>query len=89
MSRNERRCGVLMHISSLPASDSIGSFGSEARHFVDLLCEGGFKLWQVLPFCMTDECNSPYKSPLLLRRKPLFYRPAHALRKGLAHLRGA
>lgn len=40
----------------------IGSFGKEAREFADLLCEGGFSLWQTLPLCMTDECNSPYKS---------------------------
>ena len=83
MSRNERRCGVLMHISSLPASYSIGSFGSEARHFVDLLCEGGFKLWQVLPFCMTDECNSPYKSPCSFGGNPYFIDLPTLYEKGL------
>ena len=83
MSRNERRCGVLMHISSLPASDSSGSFGSEARHFVDLLCEGGFKLWQVLPFCMTDECNSPYKSPCSFGGNPYFIDLPTLYEKGL------
>ena len=83
MSKNERRCGVLMHISSLPASYSIGSFGSEARHFVDLLCEGGFKLWQVLPFCMTDECNSPYKSPCSFGGNPYFIDLPTLYEKGL------
>ena len=83
MSRNERRCGVLMHVSSLPSSYSIGSFGSEARHFVDLLCEGGFKLWQVLPFCMTDECNSPYKSPCSFGGNPYFIDLPTLYEKGL------
>ena len=57
-----RASGVLMHITSLPGSDSIGSFGKEARDFIDFLADCGFTWWQVLPFCMADECNSPYKS---------------------------
>lgn len=57
-----RYSGVLMHVSSLPGDYSVGSFGKEARSFIDFLSESGFSIWQVLPFCMTDECNSPYKS---------------------------
>ncbi len=57
-----RSSGILMHITSLPGSDSIGSFGKEALDFIDLLADSGFTWWQVLPFCMADECNSPYKS---------------------------
>ena len=61
-----------MHISSLPGEYSIGSFGKEARAFVDFLCEAGFSVWQVLPFCMTDECNSPYKSLGAFSGNPFF-----------------
>ncbi len=57
-----RSSGVLMHITSLHGSDSIGCFGREAKDFIDLLADCGFTWWQVLPFCMADECNSPYKS---------------------------
>ena len=57
-----RSSGVLMHVTSLPGSHSIGCFGKEARDFIDLLADSGFTWWQVLPFCMADECNSPYKS---------------------------
>ena len=57
-----RSSGVLMHVTSLPGSHSIGCFGKEARDFIDLLADCGFTWWQVLPFCMADECNSPYKS---------------------------
>ena len=57
-----RSSGVLMHVTSLPGSDSIGCFGKEARDFIDFLADSGFTWWQVLPFCMADECNSPYKS---------------------------
>lgn len=60
--RMERKSGVLMHISSLFGDYSIGSFGDEAKYFIDFLQDCGFSYWQVLPFCMTDEHNSPYKS---------------------------
>lgn len=68
----KRNSGVLLHISSLPGDYSIGSFGKEARAFVDILAEAGFSIWQVLPLCMTDECNSPYKSPASLGGNPNF-----------------
>ncbi len=57
-----RSAGVLMHVTSLWGSDSVGCFGKEAREFVDFLSDCGFGWWQVLPFCMADECNSPYRS---------------------------
>ncbi len=57
-----RSSGVLMHVTSLPGSHSIGCFGKEAYEFIDFLADCGFTWWQVLPFCMADDCNSPYKS---------------------------
>ena len=57
-----RSSGVLMHVTSLPGDHSIGCFGKEARDFIDLLADSGFTWWQVLPFTMADDCNSPYKS---------------------------
>lgn len=67
-----RKSGVLMHISSLFGDYSIGSFGSEAKYFIDFLEECGFSYWQVLPFCMVDECNSPYKSYSTFGGNPYF-----------------
>lgn len=58
----KRASGVLMHISSLWGNHSEGSLGKEARKWIDILKESGFSAWQVLPFCLPDECNSPYKS---------------------------
>lgn len=57
-----RESGVLMSVSSLWGDYGIGSFGQEARQFVDALAQGGFSCWQVLPLCPVDEYNSPYKS---------------------------
>ena len=68
----KRASGILMHISSLPGEYSVGSFGKEAKAFVDFLEKGGFSYWQTLPFCMPDECNSPYKSYSSFGGNPFF-----------------
>ncbi len=68
----KRTSGVLMHISSLWGEYSCGSFGAEAREFADIIADMGFKKWQVLPFCMVDECNSPYKSYSAFGGNPYF-----------------
>ncbi len=57
-----RKSGVLLHVTSLPGPYGSGAFGKEARAFVDFLADSGFSLWQVLPFCMPDDYNSPYSS---------------------------
>ena len=68
----KRASGVLMHISSLPGAYSVGSFGKEAKVFVDFLEKAGFSYWQTLPFCMPDDCNSPYKSYSSFGGNPFF-----------------
>ncbi len=79
----KRSSGVLMHISSLYGDYSVGSFGKEALEFVDFLAESGFSYWQVLPFCMTDECNSPYKSLSSFGANPMFIDLPTLNKKGL------
>ncbi len=61
-----------MHPSSLWGDYSVGSFGKEAYAFVDFLYECGFGVWQTLPFCITDDFNSPYKSPASFSLNPYF-----------------
>lgn len=72
MTNKKRKSGVLMHISSLPGEYSTGSFGKEAKEFIDFLSSCGFSMWQVLPFCLVDECNSPYKSYSAFGGNPYF-----------------
>ena len=79
----KRKSGVLLHISSLPGEYSIGSFGKEAEEFVDLLVDSGFSYWQTLPFCMTDDCNSPYKSYASFGANPYFIDLPTLYEKGL------
>jgi len=57
----ERSSGILLHPTSLPGKYGIGSFGAEARQFVDWLSESGQKIWQILPLGPTDFSHSPYQ----------------------------
>ncbi len=87
-----RKSGVLMHVSSLWGEYSCGSFGSEAKEFVDFLSDSGFSYWQVLPFGLVDECNSPYKSYSTFGGNPYFIDLNDLFSQGLlteAELRGA
>ena len=78
-----RASGVLLHVSSLHGEYSIGSFGRCAFEFIDFLAEGGFSYWQVLPFCIPDECDSPYKSDSAFAGNPLFIDLALLASEGL------
>ena len=68
----KRASGVLMHVSSLPGKYGCGAFSAEAKRWIDRLAEGGFSFWQVLPFCLPDEVNSPYKSYSAFSLNPFF-----------------
>lgn len=57
----ERSSGVLLHISSLPGDDGIGSMGKNAFQFVDFLAQTKQKIWQILPLGPTGYGNSPYQ----------------------------
>ena len=56
-----KKGGILLAISSLPSSYGVGDFGKNAYHFVDLLSEGGFSLWQILPLNPLGYGHSPYQ----------------------------
>lgn len=68
----ERKSGVLMHISSLWGDYSSGSFGRGAFEMVDFLSSCGFSYWQVLPFGLPDDFNSPYSSLSAFSVNPYF-----------------
>ena len=63
MNTNNRRCGVLLHPTSLPGTAACGSFGAAARDWIDLLVRQGVGVWQLLPLAPTDGTGSPYSSP--------------------------
>lgn len=79
----ERKSGVLMHVSSLWGDFSEGAFGSQAKEWIDFIASCGFSVWQTLPFCLTDECNSPYKSYSAFSLNPNFIDIGELFKKGL------
>lgn len=60
--RLPRAAGIVLHPTSLPGPDGIGSLGADAYRFVDLLEASGLKLWQILPLGPTGYGDSPYAS---------------------------
>ena len=59
----QRRSGVLLHITSLPGPHGSGDLGEAAYHFVDWLVSAGQTLWQILPLSPVGMGHSPYNSP--------------------------
>jgi 4-alpha-glucanotransferase len=58
---NKRSSGVLLHITSLPGVEGVGTMGKNAFRFVDFLVETGQKMWQILPLGPVGAGNSPYQ----------------------------
>ncbi len=79
----QRKSGILMHISSLYGDYSTGTFGKNALDFIDFIKSEGFSVWQVLPFTLTDDHNSPYKSLSAFAGNPYFIDPEILFEKGL------
>ena len=79
----KRQSGILMHVSSLWGDYCIGSFGKNAFEFIDFIKSIGFSAWQVLPFTVTDEHNSPYKSLSAFAGNPYFIDLENLFQEGL------
>lgn len=78
-----RSAGVLMPVFSLPGPFGIGVFGQEAYDFIDRIAEMGFRYWQLLPFTIVDEWNSPYSSISAFAGNDLFIDPRQLQEEGL------
>ena len=66
-----RQSGILLHISSLPGPEGIGTMGQSAYQFVDFLKASGMGIWQVLPLSPTGYGESPYQSFSTFAGNPL------------------
>jgi 4-alpha-glucanotransferase len=71
MNMNQRRSGILLHITSLPGPNGIGDFGPDAYRFVDWLESAGQTIWQLLPTTPVGPGDSPYQSPSAFAGSPL------------------
>ena len=80
--------GILLHISSLPGPDGIGSLGPEAYAFADFLKEAGMTIWQVLPMGPTGYGESPYQSTGVQAGNPMLISVDQLAKEGLIDLTG-
>ncbi|MEO0297129.1 MAG: 4-alpha-glucanotransferase, partial [candidate division WOR-3 bacterium] len=82
---NERGCGVLLPIFSLPSPFGIGDFGGFAYKFVDILAENKIKFWQILPLNPVDKSGlfSPYMSYSAFAYNFLFISPYFLIKEDL------
>ena len=79
----DRKSGVLLPIFSLPGPYGCGTFSREAKEVIDCFAACGFRLWQVLPFGVTDSYHSPYMSLSSFGGNPYFISPDTLYEKGL------
>lgn len=68
---NKRSSGILLHVTSLPGREGIGTLGNEAFAWIDLLQETGQRLWQILPLGPAGYGNSPYQCYSAFAGNPL------------------
>ncbi len=72
MPSKDKQSGILFHVSSIPSSDGIGTFGQGAFALLDFLKKSGQDIWQILPVCPIGLGNSPYSSPSAFAGNPYF-----------------
>lgn len=66
----ERYAGILLPITALPSPWGVGTFGADAKAFVDFLAKANQKVWQVLPLVPTGYGDSPYASSCAIAGSP-------------------
>lgn len=67
-----RSSGILIHPTSLPSNDGIGSLGKAAYEWIDWLESAAQRIWQILPFGPTEADGSPYSSISAFAGNPLW-----------------
>jgi 4-alpha-glucanotransferase len=67
-----RSGGILLHVSSLPGNQGIGSLSKDAYRWIDFLADSGTKLWQICPLGPIGYGNSPYQTYSAFAGNPYF-----------------
>jgi malto-oligosyltrehalose synthase/4-alpha-glucanotransferase len=82
---NERKAGILLHITSLASPFGIGDMGPEAFAFADFLEKSKQKLWQILPLNPIEEAQgySPYSALSSRAGNPLLISLEELVKDGL------
>ncbi|MBS1816104.1 MAG: 4-alpha-glucanotransferase [Acidobacteria bacterium] len=78
----DRRSGILLHVTSLPSYGGVGDMGPAAYGFVDFLVSAKQRMWQVLPLNPTGYGNSPYAALSAFAGNPLLISLEFLVRDG-------
>ncbi len=65
----ERKAGILLHISSLPGTDAIGTI-TDGVPFLRLFKQANLQTWQILPVGPTIIGDSPFQGPSAFAGNP-------------------
>jgi len=68
----KRGTGVLLHPSSLPGSQGIGTLNTQSYRFIDFLKKAGISYWQLCPLGPTGYGDSPYQCFSAFAGNPYF-----------------
>ena len=79
----DRSAGVLLHPTSLPGSQGIGTLDENAVAFLEFLASAGFKSWQICPLGPTGYGDSPYQCFSAFAGNPYLIDVAALVRAGL------
>ena len=69
---NQRRAGLLVHLSSVPGTHGIGDLGPGAFQVANWIAASGSTLWQMLPIGPVGRGDSPYSATSSFAIEPLF-----------------
>ncbi|MCF7792516.1 MAG: 4-alpha-glucanotransferase [Candidatus Cloacimonetes bacterium] len=86
MNFKERQSGALLHVTSLPNIQGIGTLGKEAFEFVDKLSRADQKIWQICPLGPTGYGDSPYQTFSAFAGNPLLLDMNDLVQKELLQL---
>jgi 4-alpha-glucanotransferase len=78
----KRTSGILLHPTSLPGPNGIGSLGRSSYRFVDFLVDARQTLWQILPLAPPGFGDSPYSAFCSVAGNPLLISLSQLVRAG-------
>lgn len=78
-----RSAGILLHPTSLPNPEPIGSLGAAAYEWIDHLADAGISWWQVLPVNPPGYAGSPYQAFSAFAGNPMLVSPETLAYDGL------
>jgi len=77
-----RKAGILLHITSLPGDEPIGTLGKEAHKFLELLSAASQRSWQILPIHPTAKNGNPFEPKSVFAGNPFFINLEKLVEKG-------